>query len=161
MLLDDRLRFNHHISLLCNRVNCKIRLLSRSLYLFSMDFRSTLFKLFIQPFFDYCSSLFIHLDNKIDQDRLQSVFSKSIKKVLNVNLFNLTPDTQLKLLQNFNILPLIFRYFQHFCSFTHSLFKFNSNSILASFILIFNNRNKIIQKSFNSFKKILLYYNFI
>ena len=118
-----------------------------------MDFRSTIFKLFIQSLFDYCSSLFIHFDNKIDQNRLYSVFSKSIRKILNVNLSNFTPDIQLLLLHNFNILPLIFRCFQHYCSFTHSLFKFNPTSSLVTSILIFNNRNKIIQPYLNSFKK--------
>ena len=40
-----------------------------------MDFRSTLFKIFIQSFFDYCSSLFIYLDNQVDKNRgARSVF---------------------------------------------------------------------------------------
>ena len=62
-------------------------MLSRNLYLFSMDFCSILFKLFILPFFDYCSSLFIHLENNIDKNRLYSVFSKSVKKILNINIY--------------------------------------------------------------------------
>ena len=153
VVLDDKLRFNHHISSLCKRINSKVHILSRNLYLFSIDFRSILFKIFIQPLFDYCSSLFIHLDNKIDQHRLTSVFVKSIKKILNINLFNCSPDIQLKLLHNFNILPLIFRYFQRFCFFIHSLFKFNTKSSLVVSILKFNSRNSIIQQSFNTLKK--------
>ncbi len=128
-------------------------MLSRNLYLFSMDFRSILFKIIIQPLFDYCSSLFTHLDNKTDQNRLLYVFSKSIKKILNINLFNSTADIQLKQLHNFNILRLIFRYFQHFCLLTFSLFKLNSHLPVSSSILIFNNRNKIIHPSFNNKKR--------
>ena len=121
-------------------------MLSRNLYLFSMDFLSILFKLFILPFIDYCSSLFIHLENNIDKNRLYSVFSKSVNKILNINIHSSTPDIQLKLLKNFNILPLIFRYFQHFCIFSHSLFKFNSKLPLVTSILIFNSRQHIIQQ---------------
>ena len=128
-------------------------MLSRNLYLFSMDFRSILFKLFILPFFDYCSSIFIHLENNIDKNRLYSVFSKSVNKILNINIHSSTPDIQLKLLKNFNILPLIFRYFQHFCIFSHSLFKFNSKLPLVTSILIFNSRQHIIQQPFNTSKK--------
>ena len=127
--------------------------INRNLYPFSIYLRSILFKIFIQPPFDYCSSLFVHLDNKIDQHSLTSVFSKLIKKILNINLFNCTHYIQLKLLQNFNILPLIFRYFQRFCFFIHSLFKFDTKSSLVVSILNFNNRNIIIQQSFNTFKK--------
>jgi hypothetical protein len=82
VVLDDKLRLNHHIISLCKRVNSKVHMLSRNLYLFSIDFRSILFKLFIQPLFDYCSSLFMHLDNKIDQNRLTSDFFKINKKTL-------------------------------------------------------------------------------
>ena len=83
---------NHHILSLCKRINTKVHMLSRNLYLFSMDFCSILFKLFILPFFDYCSSLFIHLENNIDKNRLYSVFSKSVKKILNINIYSSTPD---------------------------------------------------------------------
>jgi hypothetical protein len=134
---DDRLRFNDHISSLLKRINSKVYMLSRNLYLFSMDFHSILFKIFIQPLFDYCSSFFTHTDNKTDHNRLLYVFSKSIKKIFNINIFNSTPDIQLKQLHNFNILLLIFRYFQHFCLFTFSLFKYNSHLPLSTSILIF------------------------
>ena len=66
VILDDKLRFDHHISALCKRVNSEVHLLSRILFLFSLEFRSSLFKIFIQPLFDYCSSLFVRLDNKTD-----------------------------------------------------------------------------------------------
>jgi hypothetical protein len=153
VLLDDGLRFNYHISSLCKRINSKVHMLSRNLYLLSMDFRSILFRIFIQPLFDFCSSLFTHLDNKTDYNRLLYVFSKSIKKILNINIFNSTPDIQLKQLHNFKILPLIFRYFQHFCLFTLSLFKFNSYLPFSTSILIFNIRNKILHTSFNNKKR--------
>jgi hypothetical protein len=67
-------------------------MLSRNLYLFSLDFRSILFKISIQALFDYCSSLFTHLDNKTDHNRFLYVFSKVIKKIININIFISTPD---------------------------------------------------------------------
>ena len=91
--------------------------------------------------------------NEICSRKLTPFRCTRVKKIVNVNLSNFTPDKQLLLLYNFNILPLIFRYFQHYCSFTHSLFKFNPTSSLVTSILIFNNRNKIIQPYLNSFKK--------
>ncbi len=95
---------------------------------------------------------FYYLDNKTVHNRLLYVFSKSLKNILNINNFNSTPDIQLKQLHNFNILPLIFSYFQH-CLFTFSLFKFNSQLPLSTSILIFNYRNKIIHPSFNNKKR--------
>ncbi len=56
-------------------------------------------------------------------------------------------------LPNFNILPLIFIYFQRLSFFIHSLFKFNTKSSLVGSVLILNNRNNIIQLSFKTFKK--------
>ncbi len=38
VLLDDKLRFNHHILSLCKRINTTVHMLSRNLYLISMDF---------------------------------------------------------------------------------------------------------------------------
>ena len=149
VIIDDRLKFNLHIIAIFKKINSKVHLLSRNLYLFTSNFRTSLFKIFIQSHFDYCSSLFIHLPSKADQARLESVFSKSIKKIINLNIKNLNPSIQYKLLYNFNILPLIFRSFQHYCTFIHSTFKFNSNSILALSILIYNARNKLIQPNFN------------
>jgi hypothetical protein len=70
-----------------------------------------------------------------------------------INIFFSTPDIQLKQPHNFNILPLISRYFQHYCLFTFSLFKFNSILPLSTSILIFNNRNKIIHPSYNNEKR--------
>jgi hypothetical protein len=79
VLLDDRLRFNYHISSLCKRIKSKVHMLSRNLYLFYMDIRSILYNIFFHP-------LFTHLDNETDHNRLLHVFPKSIKKILNYHL---------------------------------------------------------------------------
>ena len=60
VILDCRLKFSSHINHLCKKANAKAFLIKKSLYLFPLNFRTLLFKLFIVPHFDYCSSLFIY-----------------------------------------------------------------------------------------------------
>jgi len=81
------------------------------------------------------------------------MFFLNLSKKFLISTSSTPLDIQLKQLHNFNILPLIFRYFQHFCLFTFSLFKFNSHLPLSTSILIFNNRNKILHPSFNNKKR--------
>ena len=140
VIVDDWLRFIIIFSSMCKRINSKVHLLSRNPYLFSMDFRSTLFKIFFQSSFDYCSSLFIYLDNQMYKNRLESVFNRSIRKLLNINLHKKPPNFQFALLHNFDILPLNFIFFQDFILILnltfplHLLFLF-SNSIIETILI--------------------------
>ena len=95
--IDHMLKFDLHSSNLCKQINAKTFLLSKSIFLFTEKFRSTLFKLFIQSHFDYCSSLFLHLSN-LDSNKLERCFAKSIRRLLDINLDNLDLDEQFKLL---------------------------------------------------------------
>jgi hypothetical protein len=47
-------------------------------FLFDAEFKEILFKLFILPLYDYCSTLFFHFNNQTDSKRLIKSFSKNI-----------------------------------------------------------------------------------
>ena len=82
-----------------------------------------------QSQFDYCSSLFIHLDTT-HKDKLTKCFAKSIHRVLKIKIFSLILDEQYTKLLSVKILPLAFRQYFRFCTFLFGTIK-NNNSILA------------------------------
>ena len=125
VIVDNKLKFDLHISAVCKKVNSKVAVINRRAYLFSKPFLTTLFKLFIQSHFDYCSTLFTFTTNKSDLNFLHSTFNKSIKKLFKINIRNLDSTAQYNILKNnlHNILPLSFRLFYRFCLFTFSLFQ--------------------------------------
>jgi hypothetical protein len=110
-----------------------------------MKFKVILFKLFIQSSLDYSSTLFIYFSNQLDQNRLEKSFSRSIHRLLKVNLSEWDPrissfvemdiETQMKTLSVHNILPLKLRYFNHFIKFLHSNISKNSDSSLINYIM--------------------------
>jgi hypothetical protein len=53
--------------------------------MFTSDFKSLLFKSFIQSKFDYCSSIFINEIYIKTDSKLIKCFDSSIKRLLNVN----------------------------------------------------------------------------
>ncbi len=123
VVIDQRLKFNEHIKNVCKKVNSTI-LLVNSNHLFPTKFRTTLFKLFIIPNYDYCGSLFMKLHNKKDIEKIDKNFKKSIRRLLKINLFEKSLADQYKSLLNFNILPYLYRSFYHYCTF---LFNLESN----------------------------------
>ena len=72
---------------ICQQVTFKTNVLKKCAYLFDIKFETILFKLFIQSQFDYCSTLLFHLNNKSDQEKLETLFSKSLNKFLNIKLY--------------------------------------------------------------------------
>ena len=104
VLIDDHLTFDHHTIKLCKQVNSKIHTIRRSSYLLSLKCRVTLFKLFIQSRFDYCSTLFFHFSNKVNDHRLEKCFERSIKRLLHCNIKSTQLQDQLKLLSPYNII---------------------------------------------------------
>jgi hypothetical protein len=69
---------------ICQQVTFKTNFLKKCAYLF--DILTILFKLFIQSQFEYCSILIFYLNNKSDQEKLETLFSKSLNKFLNIKL---------------------------------------------------------------------------
>jgi hypothetical protein len=105
--LDNKLDFKIHCDTICKRVNSKLFRLNKLSYLFTDEFKIILFKLFILPIFDYCSVLFI-TTNKANFQKLSKAFMKSVKSLLKIDLSNQLLSSQSKLLEPFNISPLIF-----------------------------------------------------
>ena len=132
--IDSQLKFEKHINIVCSKVNKKAYLISRRFFLFDLKFRTTLFKLFIIPHFEYCSSLFYNTYSSITAT-LFKCFKKNLKLFLNIDIHNIDLPMQLSVLQPFNILPISLRLFTHFCTFIHSIFS-NSHclSLINSFI---------------------------
>ena len=126
VILDQRLKFNEHIKNICKKVNSTTTLLVNSNHLFPTKFRTTLFKLFIIPNYDYCGSLFMKLHNKKYIEKIDKNFKKSIRRLLKINLFEKSLADQYKSLLNFNILPYLYRTFYHYCTFLFNL-KSNEN----------------------------------
>ena len=138
------MKFDLHTISICRKLCFKIHTLKKCAYLFDLNFRIILFKLFIQSSFDYCSTLFFHFFNKSDSDRLEKSFSEAINKFLNIKLYVLSKWTlnktqkneklvkiikttldirsQIDVLDKYHMQPLQLRYLYHFLSFTYSAF---------------------------------------
>ena len=121
--LDNKLKFENHIYNITKKVNAKSFMLSRNIKMFPSTFRTTLFKLFVVPNFDYCSTLFAHLGNKANNSKLQSCFMKAAKRILYIDLYNKLDSEQFKILKHLNILPFVYRQFYHFVCFIHIVIK--------------------------------------
>jgi hypothetical protein len=133
VIIDNKLKFDLNTKEVARKVAYKTRVLMKSAFLFEMKFKVILFKLFIQLSLDYSSTLFIHFSNQLDQNRLEKSFSRSIHRLLKVNLSEWDPrissfvemdiETQMKTLSVHNILPLKLRYSK------------NSDSSLINYIM--------------------------
>ena len=145
-IISNTLSFEQHTIDLCNKARSKTFLLKKCSYLFIQDFNAILFKVLIQSRFDYCSSLFYHFPNKVDAERVERCFNRSVKSLLKINLFNFTLLEQKNMLAKLRILPIKLRSFYHFLTFLFSLIKNNKSSILI---------NKIFSyKKFTSLKNL-------
>ena len=128
VILDNGLRFVSQITSVCKKVNSMSFLLKKAIHLFSSHFRPTLFKLLIQSNFDYCSAIYINI-SKTDRSRLERSFSKSIYRLLNLNITGLLPEVQYTHLKKLKLMPLIYRQIFHFSSFLYSIVCKKNSSI--------------------------------
>ena len=129
IIIDNKLNFSSQISNLCNRVNKKTYILNKNIRIFSINFRPILFKLFIQSLFDYCSTIFLHLNKKGDINKLEKCFNKSIYRILKIKISNLDIQTQYKELSKYRILPLFYRKFSYYICFLYRIMS-RRNTIL-------------------------------
>ena len=141
--IDNNLTFDAHISNIISKVNSKTFLILKNLKSFPYAFRTILFKLFIVPIFEYCSTTFIHLGNKTRRSKLQNCFNRSIKKLLYIELDHLSEQEQLVALKKSNILPPFYRQFYHFCCFIIIILK---NTKLDLFNIL--NSNKTVRNNY-------------
>ena len=131
VILDNELKFTTHVDAVCKKVNSKSFLLSKTIHLFSKHFRPTLFKLLIQSHFDYCSSLILHIA-KMDRNRLERCFNKSIYRLLRINIFELHHEVQYPILKEYNILPYTYRQLFHFTSFLYKIVNNKSSDLFKN-----------------------------
>ncbi len=134
VILDEYLTFDLHTISLCSKVNWKISVLKKSSYLFNLNFRITLFKLFIISKYDYCSTLFFYFNDVQNENRLDRNFSKAVKSYLNVKIIGLNLTEQFEHLKAFRLLPLKLRFFQNFVFFVFSLVKTKHINVISSSI---------------------------
>ena len=95
VIIDKKLKFDHHTISVCHKVNYKTIVLKKCAYLFDFGFKTTLFKLFILSSFDYCSTLFFYSSkshvNSTESSvfrRLEKSYMKSLNKLLNIKLYS-------------------------------------------------------------------------
>jgi hypothetical protein len=135
VIIDDKLKFDKHVFEICKKSAMKTKILSRSFSLFDMKFRGILFKLFIVPNFDYCSTLVASTNSIMLQQhnatmtKLVKCYNKSLRVFLSINV---TPyfydlETQIAMLKVFNVKPLILRLFVNYCCFVWNVMKNNNN----------------------------------
>ena len=132
--LDEYLIFDTHTISLCAKVNWKVSVLKKSSYLFDINFKITLFKLFIISKYDYCSTLFFHFNDKRNEDRLEKNFAKAVKSYLNIKIRSMDLEEQYQHLKSFRLLPLKLRFFQNLVFFIFTLVKIRRPSILLQSI---------------------------
>ena len=86
---------------------------SRVSTVFNINFRITLFKLFIISKFDSCSTLFYFNNFSNALRRLERNFAKALKSYLNIKIRDLNLSEQYLHLKTFRLLPLKLRFFQN------------------------------------------------
>lgn len=147
VIIDNKLKFDLNSKDVTRRVAYKVRVLLKSAFLFDIEFKTILFKLFILSTFDYCSSLFVHFSSQVDQLRLERSYSNAVYSLLRVNLYDrnfstqnstmMSLERQLKTLINFDILPLKFRYFKRLIRFLFMNITKNPTSSLVKSLMSF------------------------
>ena len=127
--IDNSLTFHKHVDSHKNSVNTKLFSISKIFYL-SYSIKIQFFKTYIQPHFDYCSSLTIYLSSTLTS-QIEKLFNNSIFKLLKIKLHDISLDEQHACLKPLNILPYRLRIFFNLCIFSH---KIQNNSILQNIV---------------------------
>ena len=128
----------------------KINIFHLVFFLFEAEFKIILFKLFILPSNDYCSTFFFHFTSQTGSQRLVKSLSKNIFKFLKIQIFTVNVnvknkscnyvmdiDKQVKLLNDINIMPLKLRFLRNFIRFLNSNLTNLSTTFLMAYILSF------------------------
>ena len=129
--IDRELKFDEHVINICKKVNQKSAIISKNGYLFSTKFKEVLFKSLALTHFDYCSTIFISI-NQASLLKLEKCFIKPLKQVLWIRISHLNLEDQFKTLKPFGILPLLLRLFRHDSLFTFSLINNGRSEFLLS-----------------------------
>ena len=120
--IDDTLNFHHYASELKKSVYRKLYSIKRLFYL-SFSVKLQFFKTFIQPYFDYCSTIFIYFSRSAIQ-RIANYFYICLNKLLNFNFSTISSDFNIvnNSLEKVGLNSFQHRLFIRLMTFSHKLF---------------------------------------
>jgi len=120
--IDDTLNFHHYASELKKSVYRKLYSIKRLFYL-SFSVKLQFFKTFIQPYFDYCSTIFIYFSRSAIQ-RIANYFYICLNKLLNFKFTTLSTDFNNvnNCLEKVGLNSFQHRLFIRLMTFSHKLF---------------------------------------
>ena len=134
--IDHNLLFNKYADCLKSTVNQKLYSIKKLFYL-SLNIKVQFFKTFIQPHFDYCSSLAVYF-NKTLVNRIERFYNICLFRLTGIPFLNHSLTQQSLILKPFNLLPFKIRLFFKFNTFCYNIY---NNKILSGFKkeIVFNN----------------------
>ena len=103
-------------------------------HIFHTNFKSTLYKLFLQSHFDYCSTVFAKL-SMTSNKRLLNCSRRALFKLLKVNIKNLDIGQQLAALAPYNILPIPLRRLYRFTTYVFSICRFKTSPLFDHIVM--------------------------
>lgn len=135
MEIDDKLDFSSHISTICKKINNQFNVMLRFRKLISRDTLLTLYKAYILPHFNYCSSVW-HFCGARNTDKLEALNKRILRFILRDYLSPydslLTKVNTSSLyngcIQNFLILLYKSLFFTHFPAYMRGMFSHRSSS---------------------------------
>ena len=140
--IDESLTFNKHISNLKSSV-CKKLFSIKNLFFLSFQVKVHFFKTFLLPHFDYCASLFIHL-NQTQIGKINKIYDLCLFVLLKIELKYESLEDQQSKLKPLNILPfryrLLFRYSIFSYKIVNKLILNNIFSLLKPIVKVANTR---------------------
>ena len=83
--LDNKLNFSKHISNICVRVHNQIQVIKRFRHILSSSTKARLYKAFIKPHFQYCSTIW-HFCGARNSEKLELLNKHALKIILNDNV---------------------------------------------------------------------------
>ena len=126
--IDHNLFFSKYVDRLKSSVNQKIYSIKKLVYL-SLNIKVQFFKTFIQPHFDYCSSLAVYF-NKILVNRIERFLKYLPFCLTGIPFLNHFLTQQLSILKPFTLLPYKIRLFYKLNTFCYNIF---NNKLLSAF----------------------------
>ena len=118
-------------SLMTNDVSIvnSVKILGITIY----DFKIIVFKLFVLPVVDYCSTLY----SMSCLSKVERCFNKAVRLILGIKFSRCEisdVDYQVKIFKSFGIQPLKLRLFSHYCLFLSNIIKFKRAVSLIGFL---------------------------
>ena len=76
--IDNKLRFNHHVSMICQKAGRQVQVLRRLSHVLSKSNKLLLYNSFIECYFTYCSAIW-HFCSKVDTLKLEKLHEKALR----------------------------------------------------------------------------------